>query len=72
MENNKIYARYTEDGKCIQTAKIKLLGIGKYSFQTSLFGIKPYENNINMPMFNSIKMAVDWIENTNKWIVMEQ
>jgi hypothetical protein len=68
---NKIYARFTEDGKCIQTAKIHLLGIGKYSFQTSLFGEKPYENNINMPMFDRIKEAENWIEKTDKWMVIQ-
>jgi len=65
----KTYARFTEGGKCIQTARIHLLGIGKFAFETSLFGEKPYENNMNMPMFDKIKDAEKWIENTGKWII---
>jgi len=63
----KIYARFAEGGKCIQTARIHLLGIGKFAFETSLFGEKPYENNMNMPMFDKIKDAEKWIENTGEW-----
>lgn len=69
MNDNKIYTRYTDDGMCIQTAKIKLLGIGKYAFQTSLFGEKPYETNINMPTFDTPKDAETWILNTGKWVI---
>lgn len=68
--NNKKYARFTEDGKLVQTAKIHLLGIGKYSFQTSLFGEKHYENNINMPMFDKLEEAENWIESTGKWLTI--
>jgi hypothetical protein len=71
LSNNKLYARIADDGKCIQTVKIHLLGIGKYSFQTSLFGKKPYENNINMPVFDKKEDAENWIENDGRWTVMQ-
>ena len=51
----KAWRRYShKTGKCIQTARIHLLGIGKYAFETSLFG-NPWELNINMPMFRHKK-----------------
>jgi hypothetical protein len=70
MGNNTIYARMI-NGKCVQTAKVYLLGIGKYAFQTSLFGEKPYEINMNMPMFDTEQAAYDWIENSGKWTILE-
>ena len=62
----KQYARYIGD-KIVQTARIRLLGIGKYAFETSLFGEKPYELNMNMPMFDTEAQADKWIKGTGKW-----
>ena len=62
----KQYARYIGD-KLVQTAKIQLLGIGKYAFETSLFGDKPYELNMNMPLFDTEEQASKWINDTGKW-----
>lgn len=67
MEIMRMYTR-SINGKLVQTAKIKLLGIGKFSFETSLFGTKPYELNINMPLFNTKEEAHKWIISTGKWI----
>jgi hypothetical protein len=64
--NEILYSRSIND-KCIQTAKLRLLGIGKYAFETSLFGEKPFELNMNMPFFDTEKQAYKWIENTGKW-----
>jgi hypothetical protein len=64
--NNIIYRRSVDD-KCIQTARLRLLGIGKYAFETSLFGEKPYELNMNMPLFDTDNQAYKWIENTEKY-----
>ena len=52
---------WTRIGKEYLTAKIHLMGIGKYAFMTSLFG-KPWESNINMPNFDTESDAVAWIE----------
>ena len=60
------YARYIGD-KIVQIAKIRLLGIGKYAFETSLFGDKPYELNMNMPLFDTEEQASKWINDTGKW-----
>ena len=63
----KVWRRYIhETGECIQTARIRLSGIGKYSFETSLFG-KPFVDNMNMPMFAAEEDAVEWIQKTGKW-----
>lgn len=53
--------------KIVQTARIRLLGIGKYAFETSLFGNKPFELNMNMPLFDSENEAYEWIKKTNNW-----
>jgi hypothetical protein len=42
------------------------LGIGKYAFETSLFG-NPWEQNANMPMFVTEEDAINWIQKTGKW-----
>ena len=63
----KVWRRYNhKTGECIQAARICLLGIGKYAFETSLFG-NPWEKNMNMPMFAAEEDAVDWIQKTGKW-----
>lgn len=64
---SKTWARVSkEDAKTIQTAKIHLMGIGKYAFITSLFG-EPWELNMNMPSFDTEAEAVAWIEQSGKW-----
>lgn len=63
----KIYKKYNKNGKLIQTAKIVPLPGGRYSFETSLFGVKPYEINMNMPIMNTESEASQWIENSNEW-----
>jgi hypothetical protein len=68
MQTWKRYRK--EHGKCIQTARIRLLGIGKYAFETSLFD-KPWELNINMPLFDTKEEAVVWIEQTGIWRIAE-
>jgi hypothetical protein len=62
----KIYGRYSGE-TLVNVARLKLLGIGKYAFETSLFGEKPYELNMNMPMFDTKADAHKWIEQTGKW-----
>ena len=63
----KVWRRYNhKTGECIQTARIRLLGIGKYAFETSLFG-NPWEQNVNMPMFATEEDAIGWIQKTGKW-----
>lgn len=64
--NEKIYVRKV-DNICVQTAKLKSLLSGKFAFSTSLFGTKPYELNMNMPMFSTEKSAYNWIEQSGKW-----
>jgi hypothetical protein len=65
------WKRYSkESGKCMQTARIRLLGVGKYAFETSLFD-KPWELNINMPLFNTEEEAAAWIEQAGKWRIAE-
>lgn len=66
VKNEIIYARRV-GGKLVQTARLKLLGIGKYAFETSLFGEKPYETNMNMPLFDTEQEAYQWIDNEPKW-----
>jgi hypothetical protein len=57
----RIFKRFTESNKLIMTARLRLLGIGKFAFETSLFGEKPYETNINMPLFDTEEQAYEWI-----------
>ena len=65
--NRKVWRRYNhKTGECIQTARIRLLGIGKYAFETSLFG-KPWEINMNMPLFATEEDAINWIQKTGNW-----
>ena len=61
------YARLI-NGKTVQVARVKLLGIGKFAFETSLFGEKPYELNMNMPMFDTEKKANEWIGKLDNWV----
>ena len=61
------YKRCLSNGELVQVAKIVLMGIGKYSFITSLFGTKPWELNINMLMFDTKEKAEEWILSTGKW-----
>lgn len=60
-----IYARKI-DGEIIQTAVLRLLGTGRYAFETSLFGQK-YVLNMNMPLFDTEQDARQWIEGLNDW-----
>ncbi|MFA5385095.1 MAG: hypothetical protein WC364_10600 [Eubacteriales bacterium] len=66
LNDKPIYTRYNGDA-LIQTARLKLLGIGIFAFETSLFGEKPYVTNMNMPKFDTEKEAYGWIENSGKW-----
>jgi len=61
----KIYAR-KHDLEVVQTAKLKLLGIGKYAFETSFLG-QPYELNMNMPLFDKEHQAITWIKKQAGW-----
>lgn len=63
--DNIVYTRIV-DGEIIQTAKLRLLGIGKFAFETSLF-CKQYEVNMNMPLFDTEKEARTWIEKLDGW-----
>jgi hypothetical protein len=63
---SRIYEHYIGD-RLVQTAQLRLTGIGKYAFETSLFG-KRYVLNINMPYFDTEAEAYAWIENTGKWV----
>lgn len=63
---NRLYAKkYGE--VVVQIAKLRLLGIGKWAFETSIFGEKPFETNMNMPLFNTQEEAYAWIERDGKW-----
>jgi len=62
------YAKYSGD-VLVQTARLRFLVSGHYAFETSLFGKKPYEVNMNMPLFDSEPDAVNWIRSTGKWSV---
>ena len=62
----KVYGRYSGE-TLVNVARLKLLGIGKYAFETSLFNEKPYELNMNMPLFDSEAQAIEWISNSYKW-----
>ena len=53
--------------KVMQSARIRLLGIGKYAFETKNFLHEQYETNINMPLFNTEEEAYAWIEQTGDW-----
>ena len=62
----KRYGRYSGE-TLVNVARLKLLGIGKYAFETSLFNEKPYELNMNMPLFDTEADAHKWIEQTGSW-----
>ena len=64
---NRTYKRVIPGGRIVNVARLRLLGIGKYAFETSLFGEKPYELNMNMPMFDTAEQAHNWILSTGKW-----
>lgn len=67
---SRTFTRYSGE-HLVQTARLKLTGIGKYAFETSLYSPKrgdlPYELNINMPLFDTEKAAYRWILGTGKW-----
>lgn len=54
-------------GRIFNIARITKLFSGKIGFETSLFGTKKYELNINMPLFDTERLAFDWIENQKNW-----
>lgn len=62
----KRYGRYVGN-ELVNVARLRHLGIGKYAFETSLFNEKPYELNMNMPMFDTEAQARKWIESNDKW-----
>ena len=62
----KRYGRHIGD-TLVNVARLRLLGIGKYAFETSLFDEKPYELNMNMPMFDTEADAYKWVETSGKW-----
>jgi len=66
--NNKTYAKFI-NGTMVQTARLITLRTGKIAFETSLFGTKPYEININIPFFDNEEDAYNWIEKQDKWMV---
>jgi len=65
-EVERSYMRYIGH-TLVQKARLKLCGIGKFAFETSNFGTKPYEPNMNMPLFDTEEEAYNWIENTGQW-----
>ena len=58
--------------KLVNVARLKLLGIGKYALETSLFNEKPYEMNMNMPLFDTEAQAIEWISNSGKWQIIAE
>ena len=70
ITEERTYAKYINE-TLVQTAKLKLLGIGKYCFETSLFNESPFELNMNMPMFDTEKQAYSWIDRKPKWVEMK-
>lgn len=64
----RVYRRMVGE-ECIQTARLRELVSGKFAFETNLFG-KPYEVNMNMPMFETEAEAYDWIEHQSKWLMI--
>lgn len=67
MEMSKEYRKYFSDGRLMQVARITPLKIGKFGFETNLFGIEPYVLNMNMPIFDTEQKAEEWIKSTGKW-----
>lgn len=65
------YGRYIGN-ELVNVARLKLLGIGKYAFETSLFGKKPYELNMNMPLFDNEAQAIEWISSSGKWQIIAE
>ena len=65
------YARYNGD-TLMQTARVKQLVGGKYAIETSLFDEKPYECNMNMPMFASKDSAEKWLIDSGKWTLIAE
>jgi len=66
----KTYARYNGD-VLVQTAKIKRLVSGRYAVATSLFGEKPFECNMNIPLFQSGQDAEKCLFNSGWKIIAE-
>ena len=69
-EGVTMYKRVFRSGVIVNVARLRLLGIGKYAFETSLFGEKPFELNMNIPMFDTAEQAHDWIMKTGKWEIV--
>ena len=67
----KVYGRYSGE-TLVNVARLKLLGIGKYAFETSLFNEKPYELNMNMPLFDTEAQAIEWISSSDKWQIIAE
>ncbi len=67
----KRYGRYSGE-TLVNVARLKLLGIGKYAFETSLFNEKPYELNMNMPLFDTEAQAIEWISSSDKWQIIAE
>lgn len=64
-----VYARYS-GGTLVQTARVKHLVSGRYAVETSLFGEKPYECNMNIPLFFSENSAEKWLAELGKWALI--
>ena len=65
------YARYIGD-TLVQTARATRLMSGRYAVETSLFGEKPYECNMNIPVFPSKDMAEKWLADSGKWTLIAE
>ena len=63
---NKQYTKSICNGKVVFTARIYKFLTGRYGFETSV-NEKPFEVNMNMPMFKSENDAINWIENNSEW-----
>ncbi|SHI21956.1 hypothetical protein SAMN02745823_03524 [Sporobacter termitidis DSM 10068] len=62
----KIYNKI-KYGMVVQTATLHHMPSGRWAFATSLFGEKPYEINMNMPIFDTENEATGWIDKQAEW-----
>lgn len=68
----RLYGRFTVKSETmIFTARLTKLCTGRFAFETSTLGKRPYELNMNMPLFDSENKAYKWIESQHgkkfKW-----
>lgn len=63
---NRQYVKSICNGKVVFIARIYKLLTGRYCFETSM-NKKPFEINMNMPIFENKEEAINWIEKNSEW-----